>query len=59
MAANIETLLFPTAKSWDSWLDKNHATSPGLWLQIAKKDSGLKSVSYPGSLRNGSLLWLD
>ncbi|MCI0390819.1 MAG: YdeI/OmpD-associated family protein [Acidobacteria bacterium] len=28
------------------WLDKNHTASSGVWLRLAKKTSGIKSVSY-------------
>ncbi|HWU24381.1 MAG TPA: YdeI/OmpD-associated family protein [Candidatus Paceibacterota bacterium] len=43
-------LSFPTSKGFESWMEKNHATAPGLWLQIAKKDSGLTSISYAEAL---------
>ncbi len=43
----LPTMLFPDARSWGDWLEANHAVSPGLWLQIAKKGSGITSVSYP------------
>ncbi len=39
-------MLFKSQKAWTTWLDKNHAKSSGLWLQIAKKTGNLKSVSY-------------
>ena len=29
--------LFKDKKEWVAWLDKNQATSLGLWLRIAKK----------------------
>ncbi|HEY9330579.1 MAG TPA: YdeI/OmpD-associated family protein [Streptomyces sp.] len=29
----------------ESWLDKHHADRTGLWLKIAKRDSGVESVS--------------
>jgi len=32
--------------AWLSWLRKNHATSSGVWLRIARKSANLKSVSY-------------
>jgi uncharacterized protein YdeI (YjbR/CyaY-like superfamily) len=38
---------FASAAAWERWLAKNHATSPGLWIRIAKKSSGVKSVAYP------------
>ncbi|MCB1152732.1 YdeI/OmpD-associated family protein [bacterium] len=36
---------FTSAKTWETWLSKNHDKSPGLWLKFAKKDSGAKSVA--------------
>jgi hypothetical protein len=32
-------VLFPDQKAWTAWLDKKHLSSPGLWLQLAKKGS--------------------
>lgn len=37
---------FPSQKDWAEWLAKNHAKSSGIWLRLAKKDSGLTSVTY-------------
>ena len=42
--------LFKSKADWANWLEKNHAKSTGIWLQIAKKDSALKSVSYKEAL---------
>jgi uncharacterized protein YdeI (YjbR/CyaY-like superfamily) len=42
--------LFKSKEDWDSWLDKNHRKSSGLWLRLAKKDSGLKSITYKDAL---------
>jgi uncharacterized protein YdeI (YjbR/CyaY-like superfamily) len=39
-------LLFEDQEKWFSWLRKNHATSAGVWLRIAKKGANAKSVSY-------------
>ena len=38
--------LFKTARSFETWLKKHHATSDGLWLQIAKKGADESSVTY-------------
>ncbi len=38
--------LFPTPASWAAWLGKNHETSSGVWLRLAKKSSGVSSVTY-------------
>ncbi len=37
---------FKSAKAWEIWLAKQHAKSDGLWLQLAKKDSGIASATY-------------
>jgi len=39
-------MLFETSKDWEGWLSENQAEPTGLWLQIAKKASGKRSVSY-------------
>ena len=38
--------LFKSKGEWAVWLEKNHLKSSGLWLRLAKKASGLQSVSY-------------
>ena len=43
-------LLFADQQAWAAWLAENHTTSTGLWLQLAKKASGLTSVSYAEAL---------
>lgn len=42
--------LFKDQKSWDEWLGKHGESSPGLWLQLAKKSARLKSVTYQEAL---------
>jgi uncharacterized protein YdeI (YjbR/CyaY-like superfamily) len=41
---------FRQKTSWTRWLEKNHDKSPGIWLRLAKKDSGLRSVSRDDAL---------
>ena len=42
------------------WLDVGHATSPGVWLQLAKKGSGIPSVSYDEALEVALCYgWID
>lgn len=51
---------FATQKAWAAWLEKNHATSSGLWLQLMKKGSGLKSVTYAEALDEALCYgWID
>ena len=40
---------FVDAAAWERWLEQ-HPGSTGVWLKIAKKDSGVASVSYAEAL---------
>lgn len=40
---------FATPAAWERWLS-GHGDAPGLWLQIAKKNSGVRSVTYAEAL---------
>ena len=42
-----EPTLFRTARAFEAWLKKHHASSDGLWLKIAKKGAQAPSVTYP------------
>jgi uncharacterized protein YdeI (YjbR/CyaY-like superfamily) len=37
---------FASREAWEAFLKGRHATSDGLWLKIAKKDSGIETVTY-------------
>jgi uncharacterized protein YdeI (YjbR/CyaY-like superfamily) len=41
---------FASPEAWEAWLDENHAVSDGLWLKIAKKGSGIETVSFAEAL---------
>lgn len=41
---------FKDKKAWAKWLDKNHSRSSGVWLRLAKKNSGIKCVTRAESL---------
>lgn len=40
---------FATVAAWDKWLAA-HPDAAGMWLKIAKKDSGASSISYAEAL---------
>jgi len=42
--------LFKTPAAWEKWLDANHKKSAGVWMQIARKGSGLTSATYQEAL---------
>lgn len=48
--AELPVILFATPKDWEIWLKANHAESNGIWLRLAKKDSGIESVNYAEAL---------
>jgi uncharacterized protein YdeI (YjbR/CyaY-like superfamily) len=37
---------FKSRKDFATWLEKNHKSSPALWVRIAKKGSGIKSITH-------------
>ena len=54
------TLTFARKSAWATWLGKHHSTSSGVWLRIAKKTSGLKSISHDEALEVALCYgWID
>jgi uncharacterized protein YdeI (YjbR/CyaY-like superfamily) len=52
--------LFATQTQWSAWLEKNHRKPEGLWLRLAKKGSGLRSVTYAEALEVALCYgWID
>ena len=51
---------FGTSTAWETWLEKNHRQSPGLWLRLAKKGSDLRSLTYAEALEVALCYgWID
>jgi len=42
-----DPLRFATPRAFEAWLRKNHASSDGAWLLIAKAGAGEPTVTYP------------
>jgi uncharacterized protein YdeI (YjbR/CyaY-like superfamily) len=42
---DLPVLAFKSQPAWDEWLASRPATAKGLWLKLAKKSSGVASVS--------------
>ena len=42
---DLPVLAFKSQRAWDTWLASQPAQSKGLWLKLAKKSSGMASVS--------------
>jgi uncharacterized protein YdeI (YjbR/CyaY-like superfamily) len=53
-------MAFATAAEFRRWLTRHHANHPGLWILIAKKASGIASVTYAEALDEALCLgWID
>jgi uncharacterized protein YdeI (YjbR/CyaY-like superfamily) len=47
-------------KAWRAWLEKNHASSTGVWLVYAKKQSRLPSLTYNDAVEEALCFgWID
>jgi uncharacterized protein YdeI (YjbR/CyaY-like superfamily) len=58
--AELPVLPFSTPLKWERWLEKNHATSDGVWLQIYKKDSGIPTIDHAQALDEALCFgWID
>ena len=47
---DLPTIPFASREAWEAWLEERHATSDGLWLKIARKGSGIESVTFAEAL---------
>ena len=54
------TLFFDSQSSWEAWLAEHYAGLKGVWLKIAKKETGLPSVNYADALESALCYgWID
>ena len=53
-------IAFESQAAWEAWLAANHTTSSGVWIKIAKKSSGIPTVTHAEALE-GALCygWID
>jgi uncharacterized protein YdeI (YjbR/CyaY-like superfamily) len=60
MPDELPIMLFATPAELETWLEEEHRDSDGLWLKIAKKGSGMTSVSYAEALEVALCFgWID
>jgi len=56
----LAVMSFDSRAGWDAWLARHHDSSKGLWLKIAKKGSGIDTVSHPEALEVALCYgWID
>ncbi len=57
---SLPVLRFADQAAWLAWLDAHHAASPGIWLDIPKKSSGLDGLTYLEALEAALCYgWID
>ena len=57
---DLPILPFENKKIWTDWLARQHDKSTGLWLKLAKKNSGIPSVTYDEALEVALCYgWID
>ena len=46
--------------AFERWLDRNHTRTPGLWIKIAKRDTGVASVTHAEAVDTALCFgWID
>lgn len=59
-ASRPDPLRFATQRAFETWLRKNHASSDGVWLLIAKPGAEEPSVTYPQAVEAALCYgWID
>src|ERR1700761_4242007 len=59
-ATSLTERTFASRQAWSNWLRSHHASSPELWLKMAKKGAEGSSISYSDALDIAmSWGWID
>ncbi|MBO0796303.1 MAG: YdeI/OmpD-associated family protein [Ktedonobacteraceae bacterium] len=57
---DLPIIAFETWQNWEVWLKEHHTGTKGVWLKIAKKETGISSVSYAEALDSAICYgWID
>jgi uncharacterized protein YdeI (YjbR/CyaY-like superfamily) len=59
-ADHLPVIAFATQQDWEAWLKEHHTATRGIWLKIAKKETGIPSLSYAEALESALCYgWID
>ncbi len=59
-ANGLPIMSFETQEDWERWLTEHHTGTEGIWLKIAKKETGIPSVNYSEALDSALCYgWID
>jgi uncharacterized protein YdeI (YjbR/CyaY-like superfamily) len=57
---DLPILEFADQQAWERWLDREHASSNGVWIKIAKKATGIPTVTHAQALEEALCYgWID
>ncbi len=57
---NDPVIAFESAAAWEAWLADNHGAADGVWIKIAKKSSGIPTVTHGEALEVALCYgWID
>jgi uncharacterized protein YdeI (YjbR/CyaY-like superfamily) len=60
MKQELPVVRFRFQQEWLDWLEKNHASSGGVRLKLARKDSGIESVTQREAVEAALCFgWID
>jgi uncharacterized protein YdeI (YjbR/CyaY-like superfamily) len=60
MADDLPTLTFASQADWGDWLEAQHAEARGVWIKIAKKATGIPSITHAEALESALCYgWID
>jgi uncharacterized protein YdeI (YjbR/CyaY-like superfamily) len=55
-----EPILFESEKEWREWLSRHHTQTEGVWMKVAKKSAGVKSITIGDALDTALCYgWID
>jgi uncharacterized protein YdeI (YjbR/CyaY-like superfamily) len=47
---DLPVLPFASKQAWEEWLEANHESADGVWIKMAKKASGIETVTHPEAI---------
>ena len=48
--SDLPIIAFGSAEEWRSWIEQHQAERGGLWIKLARKSSGIQSITYDEAL---------
>lgn len=58
--SDLPQIAFASQKAWGKWLESHHRTSTGIWMKLAKKASGTRSITYAEAIEAALCYgWID